>query len=234
MKLICFPHAGGFAFYFNFIKRIETLDKEDVFLYEYPGRGYRAREPGAKSLMDIAQKAAAHIADFVGDESFCIFGHSMGAFVAYETEVILEAEHGKQATRLILSGQHPPVCFQPRRYGFDSEEELNHYLMHLGGFPEEVKRNLEMFHTLFVLCWEDIRLLEQYRPTCDVVQAETVVLCGDDDAEVRDLEKLIQWRETTPNLLEVKVFPGAHFYMREQEADFLCYIQQTIEGEKTV
>ena len=95
MKLICFPHAGGFAFYFNFIKQIETLAKEDVFLYEYPGRGYQAKEPSARSLMAIAQTAAARIADFVGDEPFCIFGHSMGAFVAYETEVLLEADYGK-------------------------------------------------------------------------------------------------------------------------------------------
>lgn len=234
MKLICFPHAGGFAFYFNFIRQIETLAKEDVLLYEYPGRGYQAREPNAESLMAIAQTAAERIADFVGDESFCIFGHSMGAFVAYETEVLLEAQYGKQAARLILSGQHPPVRFQPHHYGFGSEEELNGYLMKLGGFPEEVQTNLQMFRMLFTVCRDDIRLLEQYRPTCRVVQAETVVLCGDDDAEVGDTEELVLWRESAPNLLEVKIFTGTHFYMREQEADFLHYIQQTIEGETAV
>ena len=234
MKLICFPHAGGFAFYFNFLRQIKTLHKGDLYLYEYPGRGYQGKEPNAESLMAIAQTAAARIADFVGDEPFCIFGHSMGAFVAYETEVLLEAQHGKQAARLILSGQHPPVCFQPHHYGFGSEEELNEYLMKLGGFPEEVKTNLQMFQMLFTLCREDIRLLEQYRPTCRVVQAETVVLCGDDDAEVGDTEELTLWRESAPNLLEVKIFTGTHFYMREQEADFLHYIQQTIEGEKAV
>lgn len=234
MKLICFPHAGGFAFYFNFIKQIETLAKEDVFLYEYPGRGYRAKEPSAKSLMSIAQTAAARIADFVGGEPFCIFGHSMGAFVAYETEALLEAGYGKQAARLILSGQHPPVRFQPHHYGFGSEEELNGYLMKLGGFPEEVQTNRQMFQMLFTVCRDDIRLLEQYRPSCRVVQAETAVLCGDNDAEVGDTEELALWRENAPNLLEVKIFSGAHFYMREQEADFLHYIQQIIEGEKAV
>ena len=220
MKLICFPHAGGFAFYFNFIKQIETLAKEDVLLYEYPGRGYQAKEPHAESLMAIAQTAAVRIADFVGDEPFCIFGHSMGAFVAYETEVLLEGQYSKQANRLILSGQHPPVRFQPHHYGFGSEEELNRYLMHLGGFPEEVKTNLQMFQMLFTLCRDDIRLLEQYRPTCRVVQADT--------------EELVLWRDSAPNLLEVKIFPGTHFYIREQEADFLHYIQKTIEGEKAV
>lgn len=142
MKLICFPHAGGFAFYFNFLRQIKTLHKEDLYLYEYPGRGYQGKEPNAESLMAIAQTAAEHITDFVGDEPFCIFGHSMGAFVAYETEALLEAHYGKQAARLILSGQHPPVCFQPHHYGFGSEEELNEYLMKLGGFPEEVQTNL--------------------------------------------------------------------------------------------
>ena len=42
------------------------------------------------------------------------------------------------------------------------------------------------------------------------------------------------WQESAPNLLEVKIFAGTHFYMREQEADFLHYIQQIIEGEKAV
>ena len=113
MKLICFPHAGGFAFYFNFLRQIKTLHKGDLYLYEYPGRGYQGKEPNAESLMAIAQTAAERITDFVGDEPFCIFGHSMGAFVAYETEALLEAHYGKQAARLILSGQHNPVCFQP-------------------------------------------------------------------------------------------------------------------------
>ena len=106
--------------------------------------------------------------------------------------------------------------------------------MKLGGFPEEVQTNLQMFQMLFTLCREDIRLLEQYRPTCNVVQAETVVLCGNDDAEVGDTEELTLWQESAPNLLEVKIFAGTHFYMREQEADFLHYIQQIIEGEKAV
>ena len=234
MKLICFPHAGGFAFYFNFLRQIKTLHKGDLYLYEYPGRGYQGKEPNAESLMAIAQTAAARIADFAGDEPFCIFGHSMGAFVAYETEALLEAHYGKQAARLILSGQHPPVCFQPHHYGFGSEEELNEYLMKLGGFPEEVQTNLQMFRMLFTVCRDDIRLLEQYRPTCNVVQAETVVLCGNDDAEVGDTEELTLWQESAPNLLEVKIFAGTHFYMREQEADFLHYIQQIIEGEKAV
>ena len=210
MKLICFPHAGGFAFYFNFLWQIKTLHKEDLYLYEYPGRGYQGKEPNAESLMAIAQTAAERITDFVGDEPFCIFA------------------------RLILSGQHPPVCFQPHHYGFGSEEELNEYLMKLGGFPEEVQTNLQMFQMLFTLCREDIRLLEQYRPTCNVVQAETVVLCGNDDAEVGDTEELTLWQQSAPNLLEVKIFAGTHFYMREQEADFLHYIQQIIEGEKAV
>ena len=104
MKLICFPHAGGFAFYFNFIKQIETLAKEDVFLYEYPGRGYQAKEPSARSLMAIAQTAAARIADFVGDEPFCIFGHSMGAFVADAAikQMIEAGKAPKKATVVIL------------------------------------------------------------------------------------------------------------------------------------
>ncbi len=219
---------------FQLLRQIKTLHKEDLYLYEYPGRGYQGKEPNAESLMAIAQTAAARITDFVGDEPFCIFGHSMGAFVAYETEALLEAHYGKQAARLILSGQHPPVCFQPHHYGFGSEEELNEYLMKLGGFPEEVQTNLQMFQMLFTLCREDIRLLEQYRPTCNVVQAETVVLCGNDDAEVGDTEELTLWQESAPNLLEVKIFAGTHFYMREQEADFLHYIQQIIEGEKAV
>ena len=60
------------------------------------------------------------------------------------------------------------------------------------------------------------------------------MLCGNDDAEVGDTEELTLWQESTPNLLEVKIFAGTHFYMREQEADFLHYIQQIIEGEKAV
>ena len=117
--------------------------------------------------MAIAQTAAERITDFVGDEPFCIFGHSMGAFVAYETEALLEAHYGKQAARLILSGQHPPVCFQPHHYGFGSDEELNGYLMKLGGFPEEVQTNLQMFRMLFTVCRDDIRPVSYTHLLCE-------------------------------------------------------------------
>lgn len=231
MKLICFPHAGGFSFYFNFFRKLGLLKREDLYLYEYPGRGTNSSAPKAQSLMQIATNAAEEIAAFVEQEDYCIFGHSMGAFVAYETEGILEREYARCANKLIVSGQHPPVCFEPDHYRFPTQDALNGYLLNLGGFPEEIQTNREIFDMLFGLCRDDITLLQQYCPTCNVVRAETIVLCGDRDVEVGDTMHLDLWRESTEKLTEIKIFPGTHFYMKEQEADFLQYISEVIKGD---
>ena len=231
MKLICFPHAGGFSFYYNFFRRIDGVKKEDLFLYEYPGRGIKAKEQKAQSIMEIAENAAKEIVMFTEKDNFCIFGHSMGAFVAYETEGILERKYGKKAEKLIVSGQHPPKCFDPHHYSFSNTNDLDRYLMSLGGFPEEIRTNQEIFEALFGQCRYDIQLLQRYRPSENVIVSDTVVVCGDSDLEVGDTEHLRRWNESTENLMEIKIFSGTHFYMKEQEKDFLFYISNVIKGE---
>ncbi len=230
MKLICFPHAGGFSVYFHFLRKIPFLKKENIYLYDYPGRGARAREPAADSLLNIAEQAARSVASFVGDEEFCIFGHSMGAFVAYETEAYLEQQFGRQACRLIVSGQHAPVCFDHQHYMFATQEQADSYLKELGGFPEEIFEHRAFCEEFFALCRKDICLLQGYSPTCRVVQAPTSVVCGDSDIEVGDVSRLSQWSQSSALPVDITIFPGSHFYMKEQETDFLQYMSSQIGG----
>lgn len=232
MKLICFPHAGGFSFYYNFLKELENIEKKDILLFEYSGRGTKIKEPREKGIIEISKKAALEIASWVAKDEYIIFGHSMGAFVAYETEAILEKSYCMKAQCLIISGQYPPIYFNSEHYFFKSRTQLNKYLLKLTKFPKEIKENRQIYEILFKQCRDDILMLQHYSPTLTKLKAKAVVICGDNDIEINETEKLILWSENFEKLIEVKIFSGSHFYMKEKKDDFLTYLNKIIRGVK--
>ncbi|WP_405505605.1 alpha/beta fold hydrolase [Streptomyces cyaneofuscatus] len=86
MKLLCLPHAGGTASRYH---RWTSLVPPhiDIVPLELNGRGDRMSHgfyaSFAEALDDLTRRAASILEP--GD-SFAIFGHSMGAYIALELE----------------------------------------------------------------------------------------------------------------------------------------------------
>lgn len=120
-RLLMLPHAGGSAsFYFPFS---EALSGDvDVLVAQYPGRQERHREPSITDIQELAVAVlAALTADGLDDVPLALFGHSMGALVAYEMAGLLE-ERGVPVARLFVSGcRGAAVPDDPRRLHADDD-----------------------------------------------------------------------------------------------------------------
>src|SRR5947207_2161455 len=106
LRLVCFPHAGAGATAYRSWPDLLPPDVELLSVC-YPGRQDRFAEPFAPSVDALAAGVADALVPLTGGP-FALFGHSMGAMVAYEVAVRLEQAHGIVPRHLFLSGRRTP------------------------------------------------------------------------------------------------------------------------------
>ncbi|RCV51556.1 thioesterase II family protein, partial [Marinitenerispora sediminis] len=93
VHLVCFPHAGGPATYYTPMStNLAALAPfVDVVALQYPGRQDRLAEPPVADLADLADLVTAELLPLAaGPLPLALFGHSMGAELAFETARRLE------------------------------------------------------------------------------------------------------------------------------------------------
>ncbi|HEY8544699.1 MAG TPA: alpha/beta fold hydrolase, partial [Acidimicrobiales bacterium] len=137
-RLVVFPHAGGAVSWYAPLARLLVPDV-DVVGVQYPGRQDRLGEP---CLDSIAELRDAVVADLLGggwlDRPVALFGHSMGAVVAYETARRLEHDHGRPPRALVVSGRRAPTTHRVERVHQGGDPALLREIARLGGTPPEL------------------------------------------------------------------------------------------------
>lgn len=232
MKLICFPHAGGFASYYKFISGYDFSNADQVLIYEYTGRSTRSKEPPAETFGECLTLAYQYVLSALTEnDEYALFGHSMGAFVAYETACRM-TDAGRPPRIVILSGQKP-VCDVEKSYYTDSPEIAFQMIEKLGGLPDYIRDHKELMKTFYSLTLSDFRLLSSYVPTTVHPQGKPplgVLMCGTDDAELEG-HNLEKWKLEFENFLGVKYFLGDHFYLKNYRSE-VCRMIDGLMAEK--
>ena len=124
LNLICFPYAGGGAQLFNsWHGAFNEPGGIQVCAVQYPGRGSRVREPAFTNCDALVDALVPHLLGFL-NKPFAMFGHSMGAIIAFEVARRLRDEHRLQPVRLFVSGRRAPqIPLQdPPTYNLPDEE----------------------------------------------------------------------------------------------------------------
>lgn len=110
LNLLCFPYAGaGASVYYRWKEYFGN--KVMIYAIQLPGRENRISEPMYASVDEIMPDLLEAVGEIV-KEKFILFGHSMGAKIAYELEKRLE-QSGIYARHLIVSGSRPPHIPEP-------------------------------------------------------------------------------------------------------------------------
>jgi surfactin synthase thioesterase subunit len=222
MRLICFPHAGGSAvFYRSWAKALTPAI--EVHAVQYPGRADRIRDPFITDGRQLARLVAGALSPLL-DRPVVLFGHSMGAVLAYEVARILE-NRGNTPAHLFVSGARPAhQRGESDGNAGKDDDALVAEMVKLGGSDAEVLADPEMRELILPYVRNDFALVESYtyRPA-EPLTTPVTAMVGDADPHVTAAQAT-GWGELTSGAFTINEFPGDHFYLVPQQAQVVSEI----------
>lgn len=214
-QLYCLPHAGAGASTYR--QWPNLLPGVDVVPVQLAGRESRFTEPPSTSARRIVEQLAPLLARRA-QRPFALFGHSMGALLAYELAHALHAL-GNSPGHLFVSGYSSPRLPRPTQHApvhAMSDPDVVAHLTSLDGTAAEVLEHPELLEMLLPVVKADFAVCETYQhPDRPPLDLPVTVLGGLDDAGA-DRAGLLAWEELTTGDLAVHQFPGGHFYLHDQ------------------
>ncbi|NEB94899.1 thioesterase II family protein [Streptomyces bauhiniae] len=212
--LYCFPHSGGLPG--EYVRWEQHLSGTQVYGVCLPGRGSRTAEP---ALTDMDAVVHALLAETRFAAPYDLFGHSLGALVAYETTRELAARGLPLPERLIVSAF--PAPHLPRQgarlSGLPDEELIAVLNERYGGIPPQIAADPDLLAVLLPAFRADFALLENYRyREAGPLPVPLVVLGGEADSITPD--QLDAWHRHSTAPVRRHAFAGGHFYFRDDLA----------------
>ncbi|MFI2206598.1 thioesterase II family protein [Streptomyces sp. NPDC020192] len=225
-RLVCFPHAGGSAsFYFPMATGLSP--DIDVLAVQYPGRQERRHEQPIQDIRRLADRVTEALAPW-RDEPLHLFGHSMGAVVAYEVALRLRESTGSDPAALYVSGRRGPATRRTETVHLRDDEGLVRELKSLAGTDAALLADDDLLAMILPALRADYRAIETYehRPAAPL-SCPVTVLVGDSDPKVT-LAEAEAWRQHTAGDVDLRVFHGGHFYLTAHQADVLKLLRDRI------
>lgn len=217
MHLFCIPFAGGNAWAYRALERFVSPEIT-VDGLELPGRGRRSAEPLRGSLDELANDVFNQIRARAVTGRYAIFGHSMGALLAYLAAHRLRRAGLPRPEALFLSGSSAPASRPVRQRHLLPSPEFAAMLRELGGCPPQVLEDAGLFEFFEPILRADFKAVEAWqRPEAPPLDLPFVVMVGDGD-EVGAAEAA-GWAAETTAPCRVLEFSGDHFFiLRHWEA----------------
>ncbi|MGW9495917.1 thioesterase II family protein [Streptomyces prasinus] len=209
-RLLCFPHAGGNASYF-FPFSARLAPHADVLVVQYPGRQERFGEPCVESLHEMADLVTAELVRGpLLERPFTVFGHSMGASLAFEVACRLR-DAGFPPAALTVSGRRAPSIPAPGSVHLADDDQLIADIKLLGGTHQGMLDNPELLAAILPSVRSDYVATETYRfRGADPLDCPVTSLIGDADPRV-DEPQALAWRTHGTGPFRLRVYAGGHF-----------------------
>ncbi|SFP69316.1 Thioesterase domain-containing protein [Actinomadura madurae] len=211
LRLICVPHGGGGAG--AFLGWAELLPSAvELLAVQYPGRGDRLADPVPRAMAELVTELTDAIAA-VADRPYALFGHSMGATVAYEVAQEARRRGLPGPVHLVASAREAPHDEKGGDVHRGGDDDLYAELLRLGGTAPDVLADPGLRAMIFACARGDYRLIETYRPLpLPPLDCPVTVFLGDRDPDLTP-DEAGRWRHATWARTRLEVFPGDHFYL---------------------
>ncbi|MCW7537073.1 alpha/beta fold hydrolase [Aquabacterium sp. A7-Y] len=227
VRLYCLPYAGAGHTIFRPWGALVS-DALELALVKLPGRGERYREPRPATLAGLADS----IADAIAAEAphrFALFGHSMGALMAFEVARRLSHDLGRPPEALFVSGRRAPgspASLAPLLQ-LDDAGFLRH-VHAMGGFPDELLANQDAVDYFLPILRADFAWCEQHRDRPRPPLPCPIVVYGGRDDSTAPPALLQGWAGQSSAGCRIELYDGGHFFLFPQQDGLLRSIQQSL------
>lgn len=222
-RLLCFPHAGGCA---SAYRSWSAMEGVEVLAIQWPGREGRLGEVPFRRLGAMVDAAVQAARRFLEERPYAVFGHSLGAKIAYEFCRKVASLGLPPPRRLFVAGC-PAANLGDRSaplHGL-SDDKFLAAIADLGGSPPSVLEAADLMALLLPMLRADYTASETYlwRPGPRLV-CPISALGGEDDADV-SLEELAAWAALTDGKCETRLFPGGHFFVSSDATEVMDHVR---------
>ncbi|UYM03655.1 alpha/beta fold hydrolase [Solicola gregarius] len=232
-RIVCCPHSGGSATYF---RPWSSAVPDGVALVpvQYPGRHERLAEPFAESVEQIADALAtellADVAEGPGDTPVVLFGHSMGASVAFETARRVSGA-GATLCGLIVSAHVAPTVPVTSTVHELPDDQMWQALAEWGGTETEVLDLPELRKLFTPAIRADLTISAAYvDPAANgSLDVPVIALAGESDS-IAPTSDMHEWADVTTGGFAMRTFPGDHFYLVDYVEDILRIASDVLQA----
>ena len=231
-RLFCFHHAGGNAVIFrnwlNFSSHVEVIP------IEIPGHSSRMDEACVTDFENIVEEVSHAIASVYDERPVCLYGHSLGAAIAFQTAVLLKKKYQLKVKKLFVAGRQAPMDADVS--GFRLEMGLEKMYEELIRMGMTTKKDTEdaVFRKVFQpILVNDYQLSENYTYHGEKIDIPIVALSGDEDYTASE-QIMRRWKMVTDSGFTHYEFHGNHFFpYNSNESQVLRILRNEILSTET-
>lgn len=228
-KLICLPYAGAGASSYRPWTALAG-DALEIVALQLPGRERLIDEEPYRDVHRAVEGLMDQLRDRLGEDGgrVALFGHSLGAVLAYELAHRLGAEPRIELVHVFVSGSPQPARGRERRATGLSDADFLARVGEFAGYHHPALDDPEMREMILPALRADVEMHENYVPgtglpldaPLTVVRGEDDDLVGYDDAE--------SWSKVAGRDFEHVEVPGGHMYLTEAVSALVRLIASTV------
>lgn len=229
VTLLCFPYAGAGAGFFRHWRQ-QDPPGVDVVPVQLPGREHRFTETPYRKVHAAVDGLVPEVRELLAERSrVVVFGHSLGAVLAYEMAHRIASMDGPDIAHLVVSGSPGPAAAREARATGLPDDEFVARVRELAGYSHPALRDPAMRELLLPCLRADVEMHESYRPPASrpPLRVPITAVRGADDGLVSRAET-DQWASATTEEFHVTELPGGHMYLLDSAPELLAMARQLI------
>jgi surfactin synthase thioesterase subunit len=223
VRLLCCPCAGAGPGSYAAWRRDLTVYGIEVRALQLPGREARLAETPSRDLTALVAMISDEIAHLT-DIPYVIFGHSMGALIAFELVRRLLTQGVALPSCLIVAGSNAPHlvrCEAPLHRIGDDRRFVDEVAREYAGIPAALMAHEELRLLLVPALRADLQLVESYMYVGSAPLPVPIAAYGGTlDPGVSEFG-VTSWRRHTTAHFSSRLFVGDHFFVHAARADVL-------------
>ncbi len=225
-RLYIFPHTGGSPdFYVPFARSFTGGTK--CVAVQYPGKRAGKDLSRYTSIPELADRLCAMLKPAEAPAGqVALFGHSMGALLAFEVALRFE-QAGNPIAALFVSASAAPGVM---RHGVDlqgSDLELLNMVSEVTGANPEFLKN-DQFAATMLPTLRGLKAIASYNCPPEVKLSSPIYGLMADDDELATTELMTPWAQRTTSDFDLTTFPGDHFYINTNLPGLAHWVEERV------